>query len=162
MTYDKSVPAANGAVADLERRAAWKYVGYPGFSRFMASSNDCFALRKFTSLNVRVLLRLQNNVVELERRLDEMDNFTKNLPPDQGGCASFRLDADSPREELLEEIDVALAKYSKSLAHLYPIVRMPALTVHRFPTRQFSTDSRTTCSICRTAPEYPDLAGQLP
>ena len=100
------------AVDDFERKAAWKYVGYPGFSRFMASSNDCFALRKFTGLNVRVLLKLQNNVVELERRLDEMDNFSMNLPPGEGGCASFRLDADSPREKLLEEIDAALDKYS--------------------------------------------------
>lgn len=141
MAHDKSISAASGVVAGLERRAAWKYVGYPGFSRFMASSNDCFALRKFTGLNVRVLLKLQNNVVELERRLDEMDDFTKNLPPDEGGCASFRLDADSPREELLEEIDVALAKYSKSSAKVCTTVLMPALTVRRFSTRRFPTNT---------------------
>lgn len=113
MVNGKRESPAGGAIGDLERRAAWKYVGYPGFSRFMASSNDCFALRKFTSLNVRTLLKLQNNVVELERRLDEMDNFSMNLPPDEGGCASFRLDANSPREELLDEIEAALDKYSQ-------------------------------------------------
>jgi hypothetical protein len=103
---------SRGGDADFERRAAWKYVGYPGFSRFMASSNDCLALRKFTGLNVRVLLKLQNTVVELERQLDEMDNFTMDLPPGEGGCASFRLDANSPREKLIDEIDAALDKYS--------------------------------------------------
>jgi hypothetical protein len=113
MAHGKGESTADDAVADFERRAAWKYVGYPGFSRFMASSNDCLALRKFTSLNVRVLLKLQNTVVELERRLDEMDNFTMDLPPDEGGCASFRLDANSPREELIDEIDAALDKYSQ-------------------------------------------------
>lgn len=86
----------------------------------MASSNDCFALRRFTSLNVRVLLKLQNNVVELERRLDEMDNFSMNLPPHEGGCASFRLDANSPREELLDEIEAALEKYSQYSARSEP------------------------------------------
>jgi hypothetical protein len=103
---------SRGGDADFERRAAWNYVGYPGFSRFMASSNDCLALRKFTGLNVRVLLKLQNTVVELERQLDEMDNFTMDLPPGEGGCASFRLDANSPREKLIDEIDAALDKYS--------------------------------------------------
>ena len=111
MIYQRKTKGGD-AVTDFERKAAWKYVGYPGFSRFMASSNDCFALRKFTGLNVRVLLKLQNTVVELERRLDEMDNFTMDLPPGEGGCASFRLDANSPREKLLEEIDTALDKYS--------------------------------------------------
>jgi hypothetical protein len=113
MAHMKMESTTDGTVANLERRAAWKYVGYPGLSRFMASSNDCLALRKFTSLNVRVPPKLQNNVVELERRLEEMDNFSMDPPPDEGGCASFRLDADSPREALLEEIDAALDKYSE-------------------------------------------------
>jgi hypothetical protein len=132
MAPRKRESTTGDAVGDFERRAAWKYVGYPGFSRFMASSNDCLALRKFTSLNVRVLLKLQNNVVELERRLDEMDNFTMDLPHNEGGCASFRLDVNSPREELLGEIDAALEKYSQYSTEIYTTMLMTVLTLCRF------------------------------
>ena len=100
---------------DLEAIAAWKYVGYPGFSKFMASSNDCFALRKFGDLNVRVLLKLQNEIVRKERELRQMDQFTMDLPDTQGGCGSFRLDANTPRERLLDEIASLLEDYSLSV-----------------------------------------------
>ncbi|KAK3112688.1 hypothetical protein LTR53_010769 [Teratosphaeriaceae sp. CCFEE 6253] len=110
-----------GSQEERDRTAAWKYVGYPGFSRFMASSNDCLALRKFSSLNVRVFLKLQNNIADLERQLDKMDDFTKTLPIGQGGCGSFRLDTGTPREALLEKIAAALEDYNHRLVDFLQI-----------------------------------------
>ena len=91
----------------------------------MASSNDCLALRKFSTLNVRVLLKLQNEIVKMERRLDEMDEFSMSLPPGEGGCASFRLDADTPREALLDEVATALKDYSQ---HSLPLAESTTAT----------------------------------
>ncbi|KAK3069334.1 hypothetical protein LTR53_012397 [Teratosphaeriaceae sp. CCFEE 6253] len=116
---------------ERDRAAAWKYVGYPGFSRFMASSNDCLALRKFSSLNVRVLLKLQNDIVDLERRLDEMDHFTKKLPGREGGCGSFRLDTGSPREAILKKIAAALEDYNHRLVDFLQIRDRPTASVEQ-------------------------------
>lgn len=112
-----SLEASAGlAMLDLERAAAWKYVGYPGFSSLMASSNDCFAIRQFGTLNVRVLLKLQNEIVVKERALWELDEESKW--PTNGvetGCGSFLLDAGGPREQLLKEISDLLKDYSQLL-----------------------------------------------
>jgi hypothetical protein len=111
---------------DVEKTTAWKYAGYPAFSRFLASSKDCFAIRRFAALNVRALLKLQNDIVELERELHEMDEYTKSLPISKGGCNSFRLDADTPREELLEDIASRLHEYSRHCHILFEM--LPELT----------------------------------
>ena len=37
----------------------WKYVGYQSFSRFVASDNDFFILRRFGALSVQIILALQ-------------------------------------------------------------------------------------------------------
>ena len=100
-------------IGDIERSAAWKFVGYPGFSNLMASSNDCFAVRRFGALNIRVLLRLQNEIVIKERALSAIDESSKGQFEDgERGCGSFRLDADGARAELLDDIAVLLKDYS--------------------------------------------------
>lgn len=96
-----------------ERTMAWKYVGYPGFSRFISSSDDLLALRRFKEVNVRVLLRLQDDIVQLERELTREDDYTKSLPGQRGNCASLRLDAGSPRENTLTQLQHHLKDYSK-------------------------------------------------
>lgn len=101
---------------DNKRRTmAWKYVGYPGFSNYMASSTDCFAIRRFSALNVRVLLNLQDRIVRMEADLAEMDQYTMDLPDDQGGCYSVRLDLGTTRGNLMSELENALAKYGEHL-----------------------------------------------
>lgn len=104
---------ASPAVTAFEQTLAWKHVGYPGFCKLMGSSDELLALRFFRDLNVRVLLRLQNDIVRLERVLKQQDDYTKGLPVDQGSCASLRLDAGSPREETLTQLQHRLKDYSK-------------------------------------------------
>lgn len=115
---------ANSADTAFERTLAWKHVGYPGFCKLLGSSNELLALRFFKDVNVRVLLRLQNDIVGLERVLKQQDDYTKALPNDQGSCASLRLDAGSPREATLTQLQHRLKDYSK-LTH-GKLCRLPA------------------------------------
>ena len=105
--------AHNLGATDLEKTTAWKHAGYPAFSAFAASSKDCFAIRRFAELNVRTLLKLQNDIVSMERRLNDMDEYTRKLPDPQGGCGSFRLDEDTPRQALLDDLADTVHEYSQ-------------------------------------------------
>lgn len=51
----------------------WKYSGYIGYTSLIASQKVFYILRRFTSLNIRVALALQDEVVRLEKQLDELD-----------------------------------------------------------------------------------------
>lgn len=50
-----------------------KYIGYRGYSSFIASENDLFILRRFSSISVRIALKLQDQVTLLEEKLEELD-----------------------------------------------------------------------------------------
>lgn len=50
-----------------------KYKGYRDFTSYMAADPDFFAVRRFGRLHTRALLTLQDQIVELEKRLDAMD-----------------------------------------------------------------------------------------
>jgi hypothetical protein len=79
----------------------WKYTGYRGFSSFLASDDDVCIIRKFGSLNVRVILALQDEIVTLEQELAALDNecSQKTRPDCHNG--SFKDDLGYPRSELL-------------------------------------------------------------
>ncbi|KXT09202.1 hypothetical protein AC579_3515 [Pseudocercospora musae] len=106
--------------------AAWKFVGYPGLSKWLAASADGPLLRKFADLNVRVLLKKQNKIVEYERELKSMDDFA--MSTDQGGCGSLRLDEGTPRGELLDEIDDLLRDYNGRLVEYLRLQEQPNAT----------------------------------
>ena len=81
----------------------------------MASDNAFFVLRRFGTLNTRVLLAMQDEIVELEDKLNFMDeeysrkDYTYNV--DNG---TFRDDPFNDRRELVTKIlPEKLAKYSK-------------------------------------------------
>ncbi|RYP88543.1 hypothetical protein DL769_000239 [Monosporascus sp. CRB-8-3] len=58
---------------DLEvQRKPWKFVGYKRYADFISSDDDFFILRRFSSLNVRVALALQDQISVLEEQLDEV------------------------------------------------------------------------------------------
>ncbi|KAI1109535.1 hypothetical protein F5Y14DRAFT_431991 [Nemania sp. NC0429] len=52
----------------------WKYIGYKDLTAYAASDPDFFAVRRFDRLHMRSLLTLQDQLCELEQKLDEMDN----------------------------------------------------------------------------------------
>jgi hypothetical protein len=113
MTTQTNTIASNSSSSDTEKTAdpPWKHEGYPAFTKWASSSNDFFLLRRFSRTSTRVLLYLQNEIAELGRKLDDMDEFTMNLPGNQGGCGSFRLDHGSPREEVIEKLAPLLKEH---------------------------------------------------
>ncbi|KAI8947609.1 hypothetical protein F4801DRAFT_497793 [Xylaria longipes] len=65
----------------------WKYIGYKGFSTFAASDPDFFALRRFDRLHTRTLFSLQDELSDLERQLNRMDErFSRKSTKIIGRC----------------------------------------------------------------------------
>lgn len=105
-------PGRPGTDVESEQgRRPWKEDGYPALCAWMASSDDFFSFRRFTRTGARVLLYLQNEISRREIELDAMDDFTKCLPGDQGGCGSFNRDIGSPRDKLIRELQPLLKEY---------------------------------------------------
>lgn len=92
----------------------WKYIGYNGYTSFLASEKDFYILRRFTSLNIRVALALQDEVVILEKQLGELDHEWSRRNARDLHNGSFRCDRED-RKALLEELAQKLSQYSKSV-----------------------------------------------
>jgi hypothetical protein len=90
----------------------WKYIGYKTFSSWVGSDNDFFVIRRFDCLNARVILSLQWELSELERKLKKIDDrlSARNSPSVNNG--SFRWD-DPERKNLIEDLYKKLKQYSK-------------------------------------------------
>jgi hypothetical protein len=97
---------------DIELKP-WKYVGYRGYSS-VVSLDDFFILRRFDALNARIALLLQDRVVELETQLERLDNVYSRKETQDLDNGTFRGDLQN-RSELLEQIAVALKRYSEFL-----------------------------------------------
>jgi hypothetical protein len=99
-----------------EREQPWKYVGYKVFSRWMASDRAFFIVRRFGALNARVALSLQDEIAELEEKLDFMDReYSSPDRPDlnNGSLRDDPFVEEGDRRQLVREIlPQKLAKYS--------------------------------------------------
>ena len=96
---------------DERRNKAWKYVGYQGFTEFVASDTDFFILRRFDQLAARTLLMRQDELVELEGQLSVLETSLRN-PRDPGvHNGSFREETQEARLNLVKTIDVKLQVY---------------------------------------------------
>ncbi|KAJ8133125.1 hypothetical protein O1611_g509 [Lasiodiplodia mahajangana] len=83
----------------------WKYIGYKKFTAYAASDPDFFALRRFDRLHTRSLLTLQDQLCELEERLDQIDNQLSNRDTKLAGAnppkiVNFRLGKDSSSNDV--------------------------------------------------------------
>lgn len=88
---------------------AWKYHGYPAFSRFLASSSDYAVVRRFSVVATRCLLLLQHKIAKKESELAALDERSVLiLPEDLCTCGSFEADAGTPREKVIEELTILL------------------------------------------------------
>jgi hypothetical protein len=95
----------------------WKYIGWPGFTRFAASDNDFLLLRRFDVTSTRVLLAMQDNISQLEGSLNNIDaqSCTPNSPDLNNG--SFREEHNEERAKIIEKLKTALLEYSEWTEH---------------------------------------------
>ena len=87
--------------------------GYPKVAAAEVCDPNFLILRKFDWLHLRVLLRLQDELVELEEDLRELDNF--DYGDDYKKLQSRRRDEgiDSKRKDLLSQVEQKLAIYGR-------------------------------------------------
>ncbi|KAK1671996.1 hypothetical protein BDP55DRAFT_274936 [Colletotrichum godetiae] len=98
---------------DVDKKP-WKYIGYKGYTKFIASEDDFFLLRRFDSLNVRVGLALQDEISELEQELEEMDNALSKISALDFNNGTIRQDVEE-RTDLIVALSKKLVKYNEFL-----------------------------------------------
>lgn len=110
---------------DLRRSNPARYLGYRVFSKWVASDQTYFIIRKFPALNVRVILSLQDEIVQLEQELNDLDEdwSRENLPggihhpdPETIHNGTFRYDDVIERTQLINTLSKKLKCYSKTLS----------------------------------------------
>lgn len=104
------------APVTVQERSAkpWKYKGYPGFAKWMASSHDFIVFRRFGELNVRTMLLMQDRIARKEEELFRIDKLAQDGPDELGDSSSLRHDPQRRREKILDELTPMLKQYSKS------------------------------------------------
>ncbi|KAH6626560.1 hypothetical protein B0J18DRAFT_143638 [Chaetomium sp. MPI-SDFR-AT-0129] len=111
--------------ADLIQEKPWKYVGYQAYSNLLASEPDFFVVRRFRSLNVRVALRMQDEISRLEEKLAQIEEETRQ-PDKEVDNGTFRKDVVSERVEILDKISASLYRYNKFILQQTALLRYPA------------------------------------
>ena len=108
-------------VPEDERKRAWKFEGYPAFSKFQASSRDVTVFRGFGALSDRCMLLMQDDIVRLEGEIAAIDLKCKRdvrLDDAVSRNDSFRFDASfrnaqgtlTPDDELHRQRDRLMAE----------------------------------------------------
>ena len=89
--------------------------GYPAMCTFMASDDDFFVLRRFGKLGARVVLRLQNEIAQLEDDLQAEDAFCMRQENPKLDNGTFALDPSERRKKIMEELTWRMERYRKCL-----------------------------------------------
>ncbi|PTD03316.1 hypothetical protein HYE67_011359 [Fusarium culmorum] len=90
--------------------------GYPSLSAFMSADKDFTMFRSFSRLHTRVLLHKQDELTELEQRLDELDQADSKVAP-YLLITNRDVSGDTERRALLSEIEIKLNEYKSLMAH---------------------------------------------
>lgn len=88
----------------------WRYRGYPAMCRWMASDDDFFVIRKFGEVAARVLLRMQDRIVQLEEELHKQDQISAEHSLHSG---TFRKEKNLTRDEIMDELTWRLKEYQR-------------------------------------------------
>jgi len=90
----------------------WKYIGYKGYTEFLATENDFLILRRFAAVSTRIALLLQHQVSSLEDKLDHLDWKYSRREEEDVNSGSFRHNEDD-RLAVLNDLRLKLLQYSK-------------------------------------------------
>ena len=102
---------------DEARNIPLKYTGYRVFSKWTATDQNFFIVRRFGALGARVALSLQDEVSQLEQKLEDLDQDASRRDEDGDintfiNNGSFRDDRLDKRKAMVKkEIPKALSKY---------------------------------------------------
>lgn len=113
-----TVAAANPAatLSAKERRGkAHEYEGYDEFSKWMASDDDCFIIRRFEKLNARVILYMQERISQIEQRLIQIHEGNAHPSNEKRRNDSIRWDArnEQERDRLMRDLTGLLHHYNQ-------------------------------------------------
>jgi hypothetical protein len=130
-TSRSTTPVQSLSREEIEK--PWKYIGYRGFSAFLASDDDFLIFRRFNTLNVRVFLFLQDRISVLETELNNIDLKHTDKNPVDIHNGSFREDSEPIRTELLLNIHHLLKEYSKCIFRVgsVPLNSSPCTKIHQ-------------------------------
>ncbi len=96
-------------------------------SAWMASDDDFFMIRKFEGLGARVVLLMQNRIVQLEHELREEDN---QCALERGNNGTFDTDRRKRRMEIMDELAERLERY-RMYCSVLTDPHLPLLTTGR-------------------------------
>ena len=110
--FTNRVPRGEATVILYGRRLLTRTVesyrqGYPRLSAFMHSDREFILFRRFGYLHVRVLLHKQDAIIELEHRLQRLDDSESNA----FFLSSRRQDGNLDRQSLIAELESRLLEY---------------------------------------------------
>lgn len=94
--------------------------GYPRLAALLSSEENFMIYRKFSYLQARLLLHRQDELRELERDLDDLDENHKQNSPEFLGCREDDDALSGKRKLLLDKISECFQEYCK--AHKFPCV----------------------------------------
>lgn len=102
-----------------EPNKPWKYVGYKDYSRVIGLDANFFYVRQFRTLNVRIILAMQDQITELEEQLDRLDNDLSQTSAPDIHNGSFRRETSHQRLELIWTIQRRLKEYSMNMTRYF-------------------------------------------
>ena len=105
---------------------AWKYLGHRAFCKFVASEDDFFILRKFSTLTARVLLRLQDELSGLERELETLEEALMAKSAEDEHNGTFRRDVEE-RRQIVDRIDKKLRAYNELVIQHSELRKRPSV-----------------------------------
>lgn len=112
MTAFISTPPSIPTTTEISLKP-WKYIGWPGFTRFAASDNDFLVLRRFDVASTRVLLAMQDKISKLEETLNSHDLLSSASDAPDLNNGSFREEHNEDRAKIIGELKTTLLEYSK-------------------------------------------------
>jgi hypothetical protein len=88
--------------------------GYPRLAAFLDSDDNFMVYRRYGYLHARLLLKKQEHLRQLERRLDDMDREDKEARPESlVTMNNYNSEEARERRELEEEIEKQLLEYGE-------------------------------------------------
>ena len=88
--------------------------GYRGLGKVLSDEQTFLMVRKFGELNVRAMLALQDEIVQLEEELNDREEYNREIVDEDYNNGSMRNDPDSERMQLIKKAIVpALTTYSE-------------------------------------------------